>query len=500
MIIRLFIIDPDIEFVNSFRKDAYSSEKVQVIGSSPDIETSIDLISKNPPDIVLLDEEANQGKGLVLAKTVSIKFSDVPIYLTTEDPDYIKQWREAKRKGLAGIIKKPYTVTNVVQNVAEGLDGEEISVARKKQSKLSYNVFKTEAKKKRVFQVAKYSWILVVLAVCGGLAFLYNQEVQSIQNKAEHVEGLSPQMADGSDIEVPEVDGDIVIPRHYRIDSNLIERFESQGEIVYGRYDPMSMILDPLLLADEVEDEENGEEDSEEAEDDGEDGEDDGEDNGEDGEEDPDEKVEYEISLSAEPSEGAGSLVGEGTYTEGTSVEIAASTADGYEFKHWEYGDETYEYEIVSHEVKEDIELIAVFQKEKHKVVFRDAQGVIEEQDVEHGSDADPPPDPEREGYEFAGWEIGDYENVVSDQVLYAAFEPKEYEVEVNKEGEGEVFGSGTYKHGDTVIVRAEPAEGWRFDGWEEIDQDGVHQVKLTEDMEFTAIFVEIEDDNGEDS
>ena len=155
MLIRLFIIDEDLESVERFKKDAFSSEKVQIIGSAPDVETAVNMMNKNRPDIILIDQNVDGNNGLMVSETVIEAFPDIPIYLTTASSNYIEMWRQAKRKGLSGIIKKPYTISNIMQNIAEGMGGDDeadIVPQTEKAQELTTSIFKSEENKQRIMK------------------------------------------------------------------------------------------------------------------------------------------------------------------------------------------------------------------------------------------------------------------------------------------------------------------------------------------------------------
>lgn len=88
---------------------------------------------------------------------------------------------------------------------------------------------------------------------------------------------------------------------------------------------------------------------------------------------------------------------------------------EGHEFIGWDM-----EYANVT----EDLEIKALYDDPVLSVTFKDADGhTIKKVFVSYGEDAQPPEDPEMEGYEFAGWD-GDYRNVTEDRVVTAMFSP----------------------------------------------------------------------------
>lgn len=71
---------------------------------------------------------------------------------------------------------------------------------------------------------------------------------------------------------------------------------------------------------------------------------------------------EYDIEARVEP-EGAGFIIGEGTYRQGEDVAIKAEAYEGFRFLHWEENGEvmtrSWNYPFI---VREDRSLVAVFE------------------------------------------------------------------------------------------------------------------------------------------
>jgi len=65
--------------------------------------------------------------------------------------------------------------------------------------------------------------------------------------------------------------------------------------------------------------------------------------------------------------------------------------------------------------------LFFFFYTETHEVVFRDQDGVIETQTVEHEDSAVAPDEPEKEGYDFITWDK-DFDNITEDLTIEAEF------------------------------------------------------------------------------
>ncbi|MGR9048624.1 InlB B-repeat-containing protein [Halobacillus faecis] len=84
-----------------------------------------------------------------------------------------------------------------------------------------------------------------------------------------------------------------------------------------------------------------------------------------------------------------------------------------------------------------------------------------------------------------------------------AIFETNLHTLNLTIEGEGEVFRdslTNTYSHGETISLRARPASGWTFEGWEGDVTSSSTNTRLTfdEDKQLRAVFVE-KDEEDED-
>ncbi|MBO7496559.1 MAG: hypothetical protein J6T98_08390 [Salinivirgaceae bacterium] len=102
------------------------------------------------------------------------------------------------------------------------------------------------------------------------------------------------------------------------------------------------------------------------------------------------------------------------------------------------------------------------------------------------------------EGYVFAGWSDGDLNEkrlitLQSDISLEACFVKESsngiFYVKVNTEGVGEVDGGGEYSLGQTVILNAEPGEGYEFSHWNDGNTDNPRTIYMNRNYDLTAIF-----------
>lgn len=121
-----------------------------------------------------------------------------------------------------------------------------------------------------------------------------------------------------------------------------------------------------------------------------------------------------------------------------------------------------------------------------YKVNFYDWDGtIISTQTVKEGEDAVLPENPEKEGYDFIGWDKS-VANIREDTDFFADFKKKEYTV-VFIDWQNQLVEVQTFEHGDILTPpEYEEIEGYTFEGWDQI-LDGNSTV--TQDMVVTALY-----------
>ncbi len=96
---------------------------------------------------------------------------------------------------------------------------------------------------------------------------------------------------------------------------------------------------------------------------------------------------------------------------------------EGYMFKGWNSS---------LNNIISDIKVSPIYERTKYKVIFKDYNGtILNQQDVFYGEDAIPPRSPIREGYNFLKWDIN-YTNVKTNLTILAVYEEIKYVYEIN--------------------------------------------------------------------
>lgn len=208
--------------------------------------------------------------------------------------------------------------------------------------------------------------------------------------------------------------------------------------------------------------------------------------------------TQYTVTATPSPSEG-GSVSGEGTFDQGTSVSIQATPNPNYVFKHWMPGnitDNPYSFSLA-----QDVSLTAVFARQLTLNLSPSPSeggtvsggGIFAEGDNVTVT-ASPNP-----SYSFVRWTSGgsgvsndaSYSFVMTDNTdLVAEFaQIPNYTVTLTAEPTegGTVSGGGDYAQGTDVNIAATPATGYRFVSWVDAD-NGNAEVSTTSSYTIAGI------------
>lgn len=215
----------------------------------------------------------------------------------------------------------------------------------------------------------------------------------------------------------------------------------------------------------------------------------------------------YTVAASAAPAEG-GTVTGDGTYVEGSSLSVVATPAQDYVFDRWsEGGGEVSTSPSYTFLVQANRTLVANFSfvgGGAHGVTTASlpAQGGATSGDGSYapGSSATVTAVP-APGYKFSKWLEQEVEvstanpftfTVSGDRALVAKFKPV-YTLTLTADGAGEVEGDPTYEPGDLVKLKATPADGHSFVNWTQnglpVSTDPNFQFTMTGNRELVGHF-----------
>ncbi|MDD3370125.1 MAG: InlB B-repeat-containing protein [Lachnospiraceae bacterium] len=207
-------------------------------------------------------------------------------------------------------------------------------------------------------------------------------------------------------------------------------------------------------------------------------------------------KKDFTVSATSSPSEG-GAVSGAGTYHQGDSVTLRASAQSSFVFQGWYSGNDCISTNSICqiNDIEQNMAYVAHFAKNTVNVSLsanHDAGGTVTGGGVIAYDGSMTIQASANAGYYFNGWyennnQIGsnakmELDHVTSDRKIVARFSKSEYKISlsVNDINGGNVTGGGTFKEGNDVLLKAEPASGYQFQYWVENGQI------VSNDKEFT--------------
>ena len=201
--------------------------------------------------------------------------------------------------------------------------------------------------------------------------------------------------------------------------------------------------------------------------------------------------------ISAYPNSAImGQVTGAATHVIGDTITLQATPLHGYYFVNWSDG---HVYPTRTIIVEEDITLIANFAPHTFSI-----QATANDPNMGQVTGAGTYPYHSYptlraipyEEYEFVKWSDGsifdEYTiHVVSDTILTAIFQQKEYLLDISSSNDqaGQVIGAGKYHRGDTVTITAVPNQGYNFVQWSDGDTATTKTIIIDGAMSFVAHF-----------
>ena len=222
-----------------------------------------------------------------------------------------------------------------------------------------------------------------------------------------------------------------------------------------------------------------------------------------------DSTTQYQVSITAVPSEGGSVSPTGGQYDEGESLDISATSSQEWVFVRWQ-GDYSGTSNMATITVDSDKSIEAIFEKKTYALtVITDGQGTVDEQifatkstDYESGTTVELTANPAT-GWAFVEWQ-GDLTGTVNPQQIIideakevtAVFEQQSYALTVTINGQGTVTKNpdqASYNSGTVVEITANPVNGWIFDEWQGAATGSNNPIQITMDgtKQVTAVFSE---------
>ncbi len=131
--------------------------------------------------------------------------------------------------------------------------------------------------------------------------------------------------------------------------------------------------------------------------------------------------------------------------------------------------------------ISSDLTVTAQYSINSFVVIFADWNGLIlKEEEVNFGSEATAPTNPERDGYTFTGWDVA-YDSIVAEVTITAEYVINTYAVTF-QDWDGTVLVTDSVEYGNAATVPAAPErEHYTFTGWD------VDFTVVTNDVTVTA-------------
>ncbi|MBR5983374.1 MAG: leucine-rich repeat domain-containing protein, partial [Bacteroidales bacterium] len=195
-------------------------------------------------------------------------------------------------------------------------------------------------------------------------------------------------------------------------------------------------------------------------------------------------------------NEDYGTVSGDGSYVEGSQIEISATPIEHYHFVQWNDGITENPRTIT---VTSDSTFTAEFAIDQFTVIVSandEEMGAVSGGNTyDYGTETQISATA-NEHYHFVQWSDGNMENprtitVTSDSTFTAEFAIDQFTVIVsaNDEEMGAVDGNGTLNYGAEVQISATPIACHRFVQWNDGNTDNPRTITVTEDASYTANF-----------
>ena len=209
----------------------------------------------------------------------------------------------------------------------------------------------------------------------------------------------------------------------------------------------------------------------------------------------------YTVTVTPNDPE-LGTVSGNGTYPEGTTIEISATPFENVVFRGWDDGNTDNPRSIT---VTQNMEFKAIFEYippvQTYTILVRPENPLL---GSTYGSGTYPVNElvtigaNPHQGYHFTGWQDGNADNprtiLVTENTEYiASFSPEPtvtYTITVQyDENQGYILGAGTYNAGSTATLAAIPNDNYDFVKWGDGVTDNPREILVDHDIILAAFF-----------
>ena len=213
------------------------------------------------------------------------------------------------------------------------------------------------------------------------------------------------------------------------------------------------------------------------------------------------------IAATADPTEG-GSVTGAGDYEYNTQVTLTATANEGYTFTGWTVNGQTVSTDAqLTFNVTRDSAFVATFTTNEYTITYMDGNTQLHVETLAYGANVPAYADPEKECFEFIGWnETIPATMPANNVVLYAQWNDIYYNVTVSADPNnggtatitpdpvnGTTAANSGYVCNTQVTLTATANEGYTFTGWtvngQTVSTDAQLTFNVTRDSAFVATF-----------
>lgn len=116
-------LDDDPKWLDQLGDAFVGSEDLRMAGGTGQEGDVPRLVAENGADLLLVDHGLAGRSGLLVGAGLAKRLPAVRVYLMAESPT-ADLWQEARRRGLRGVVKKPFDAATLVRRVREDLEIE----------------------------------------------------------------------------------------------------------------------------------------------------------------------------------------------------------------------------------------------------------------------------------------------------------------------------------------------------------------------------------------